>query len=115
MAQAEKSGRPWTNVQYYAKWMKEIGCIDVVEKRYFLPVGTWSKDEKEKKIGRWHMTNYMEFISGITLKLYAALGWSDEEIQVLIARVKNELIEGKVKVYNDMIAVWGRKCPSADD
>ena len=65
-------------------------------------------------MGAWHMQNYMAFVEGITPKAYAALGWSDDEIQVLIAKVKNELRDGTVKIYNDMVAVWGRKPPARE-
>jgi hypothetical protein len=68
----------------------------------FLPAGTWPSDEKAKKMGAWHMKNHMAFVESITPKACAALGWADDEIEVLIAKVKNELRDGTVKIYNDM-------------
>jgi hypothetical protein len=111
MKTAATAGRPWTNVKYYAQWMREIGCIDVVERRFFLPAGTWPTDPRHKKLGGWHLLNYLAFVEGITPKSYAAQGWSDEEIKVLIAKVKAELRDGTVKIYNDMVSVWGRRPP----
>jgi len=114
MKSAEMAGRPWTNVQYYAQWMREIGLVNVVDRRFFLPAGTWPKEERDKKLGAWHLQNYLAFVEGITPKSYAAQGWSDDEIQILIARVKNELKDGTVKIYNDMVAVWGRRPPARE-
>jgi hypothetical protein len=113
MKTAKTAGRPWTNVQYYAQWMREIGLVDVVDRRFFLPAGRWPKEKKDKKLGLYHLENYLAFVAGITPKSYAALGWGDAEIQILIATVSNELKDGTVKIYNDMVAVWGRRPPAA--
>jgi Methyltransferase domain len=112
MKTAANAGRPWTNVQYYAQWMQEIGLIDVVDRRFFLPAGLWPEGERNKKLGVIHLQNYLAFVEGITPKSYAAEGWTDDEIQILIAQVKNELKDGTVKIYNEMVSVWGRRPPA---
>jgi hypothetical protein len=56
----------------------------------------------------------MEFIEGITPRSYASLGWSGREIKVLTAKVKNEILDRYVKIYNDMVAVWGRRLHTAN-
>lgn len=43
-------GRPWTNVQFYKTWMKEIGFEDVLEKTFYWPLNPWVKGGYYKEI-----------------------------------------------------------------
>jgi SAM-dependent methyltransferase len=54
-----KGGRPWNNVQHYAKWMREVGFVDVQEKSFFIATTPWVEGEKEKRLAEWQMENWL--------------------------------------------------------
>jgi Methyltransferase domain len=114
LQEAEKAGRPWTKARYYADYMRNAGFIDVEECRSSLSAGPWPEKEKDKQLGSLHLTNWLQVIDALTPKMFSHAGWGDEEIKVLAATVKSELNEGKIKVYNEMIGVWGRKPSNID-
>ncbi|TAQ84302.1 hypothetical protein B7494_g7376 [Chlorociboria aeruginascens] len=48
-----QTGRVWTNVPNYKRWMEDAGFEDVVEVNYRWPSNQWSDDSKEKLLGAW--------------------------------------------------------------
>jgi hypothetical protein len=48
----EISHRRFFNAEETKQEMKDAGFIDIVEKRYKLPIGPWSSDPKYREIGR---------------------------------------------------------------
>jgi hypothetical protein len=101
--------RPWNNVQHYAKWMKEVGFVDVTEKRFFLPTWGWSEGEKEKRLGEMQLKNWLNAMEGMTARNLARIGWGAEESKSLVEEAKAELLSGAVRPFNDILVVWGRK------
>lgn len=63
----EKMGRTFKIAERSKKLIEEAGFVDVVEKKYKLPVGTWPKDEKLKEIGRWNLLFLTEGLEGMSL------------------------------------------------
>jgi len=105
----EKAGRPWTNAKHYSDWMRDTGFVDIVEHKLILPVGTWSENPKEKELGALHLENWLEGIGGMAPRILTRIGWEEEEVMVLLAHVRSELRNGRVKPYNVALNIWGRK------
>ena len=52
----------------------------------------------------------LEAVEPYTLALFTrVLGWSIDEVQVLIAGIKNELKDRSIHMYGKMHFVYGRK------
>ena len=60
-----------TNMTIYSmkKWMEEAGFINVVEKRYRFPVGTWPRDPKMKELGMWFRAYFEDGMEGYAMAL----------------------------------------------
>ena len=110
--------RPWNNVQYYAQWMREVGFVDVVEEKFFDVIGPWVEGDSDeakdlRKMGAWQVENMLLGLDGMTIKGLARLGWEPDECQVLVAKVREELVNikpgGPLRPYVDLLAVYGRK------
>ena len=102
-------GRPWNNVVNYAEWMREAGFVDVEEKKYFLPTGSWSPGDKDEQLGNWQLLNMLGLIDAFTPKNLAYLGWDEEKSEEFIEAVKEEFRSGKIKGYYDILVVVGKK------
>jgi hypothetical protein len=98
--------------------MREVGFVDVVEQKFFGPNGPWvegdsdeAKDLRDR--GSWQVENMLQGLDGMTTKGLARLGWEPEECKVLVAKVREELMNirpgGPLRPYADILAVYGRK------
>lgn len=60
-----------TNMTMYSmkQWMEEAGFINVVEKRYKFPIGTWPADPKMKELGMWFRAYFEDGMEGYAMAL----------------------------------------------
>ncbi|KAJ0306593.1 hypothetical protein Brms1b_010308 [Colletotrichum noveboracense] len=85
------------------KWVKEAGFVDVVVRKFKLPMGTWPKDPYFKYLGLTNLIQYLDGLDGFSLRAFCdVLGWTKEEVMVLLAHVRKEMKSAKLHIYNDL-------------
>jgi hypothetical protein len=78
-----------------------------------IPIGKWPKDPKLKEIGRFQAIQAAQAIESYTPQIFSnVLGWSQEEIQVFVAKAKNEIKDPSVHLYFPVHILWGRRANS---
>ena len=63
----EKTGRTFKIPHQSRKLIQEAGYVDVVEKRYKMPVGGWMADQKWKEIGECNLQYLTTGLEGMAL------------------------------------------------
>ncbi|WZH50332.1 uncharacterized protein QYS62_011576 [Fusarium acuminatum] len=105
-----KFGKPVDCADKWKDRLIKAGFVDVQQEVRKLPIGPWPKDPKLKELGRYQAVQESKVIDSYTPKLFEyALGWSTDEIQVLMAQVKNELRDPAIHLYLPVYIVWGKK------
>ncbi|KAJ0370968.1 hypothetical protein COL26b_009859 [Colletotrichum chrysophilum] len=81
--------------------LKSEGFETVNYMQRVVPMGTWPKDRELKEIGRWFRVQFLEMaLEAYTLALFTRAGnWKNEEVQVLLALVREELKSDKIHLY----------------
>ncbi|EOO00873.1 putative umta methyltransferase family protein [Phaeoacremonium minimum UCRPA7] len=107
---AAKFGKPLDIAPKWKNKVEATGFVDVQERILKLPVGTWPKDAKLKEVGSLQYYQQLQAVDSYTPGMIArVLGWSDPEVQVLMAKVKSELKDPTIHLYLPVHFVWGRK------
>jgi len=106
---SEIARRPLRIADKIAGLMREIGFEDVHERVYKWPIGPWSKEPKEKEIGRWSFVGALDSCSLAMALLTRYLGWRKEEVDILVAKAMNEIKNGRMHIYATVYFVYGRK------
>ncbi|CAK7227828.1 hypothetical protein SCUCBS95973_006673 [Sporothrix curviconia] len=92
------------------QWMADAGFVGIVEKRYALPINPWPRGRENKVLGAMEMTNLLEVAHGITSAVFTkALGWSVEEVEVFLTKVRKELQDRSIHAYLPVVAIYGQK------
>jgi hypothetical protein len=100
MEATAKIGKDWTRVRCYKEYLEEAGFVDVVEKKYEWPVGTWAKGKKAKTLGLWFREDLLSGLDGFTMALLTrALGMSTAEVELLLVGVREDIKSNKVHFY----------------
>lgn len=99
---AAKSGRPWTNVQHYKRWMEELGFEDVVEKKFYWPTSAWAKGEYYKTVAAWWQTDLLAGIEGISLKVMGVMGWEADKVREFLVDVRKDVKDTSIHAYLPM-------------
>ncbi|KAI9679520.1 MAG: hypothetical protein M1817_005542 [Caeruleum heppii] len=90
--------------------MMQAGFTNIVIRNFRLPIGPWAAEEQKREIGAAQLVAMLEGIQGLTLALWTRfLGWSDQEVEVCLAHVRNEFKSKKVHSYWPLYAVYGQK------
>ncbi|KAL3466923.1 S-adenosyl-L-methionine-dependent methyltransferase [Aspergillus heterothallicus] len=90
--------------------MIKAGFVDVVERRFKVPIGAWPSDHRLKELGLYNRLQWTEGIEGWTMYLLTAvLGWTREEVEVYLARMRKGLQDPSIHAYQDYTVVYGRK------
>lgn len=107
---AGRFGKPLDGAPTWLEKFKAVGFTDVRQEIRKVPIGTWPKDPHLKEIGKYQIVQEQQVIDSYTPGIFSrVLGWKEAEIQVLIAKVKNDLKRPGVHLYIPTYFVWGRK------
>lgn len=100
MEGTSRLGKDWTRVRKYKEYLEEAGFVDVVERKYEWPVGTWAKGKRNKLLGAWYREDLMSGLQGFSLGvLTRAMGMSVDEVEVLLVGVREDIRSNKIHVY----------------
>ncbi|KAL2219325.1 S-adenosyl-L-methionine-dependent methyltransferase [Thermoascus aurantiacus ATCC 26904] len=103
---ANKFGKRINNAPLWKERMEKAGFVDVKES---VPIGPWPKDPKLKEIGRYQQIQQIMAVESYTPALFSCvLGWNQMELEVLMAKVQNELKDRSIHVYALLYFVYGR-------
>jgi hypothetical protein len=95
-----REGRPGVKLQ---EWVKDAGFTNIEHRKFPAPIGIWPKAPEMKKIGGMNYIAVSEGLEAFSLKLFeVALGWKTEEIQVLLALVRKDLVNPNIHPLYDL-------------
>ncbi|TAQ87970.1 hypothetical protein B7494_g3709 [Chlorociboria aeruginascens] len=103
-------GRDWHCTAKFKQYFKDAGFEDVVEKKFTWPINSWPRDPKNKLVGMYQMTNVLDGIQGMSMKvLTTALKMSTAEVEVLLMDVRNDMRKRSIHAYWPVYVIYGRK------
>jgi len=97
-----KGGRPWIHPEFYKRYLEEAGFVDVVERRFYWPIGTWAKGKYYQTLGKCCQEVALTGLEAISLRVMGALGWNVDEIRVFLARVREDMKNPALHAYMNM-------------
>ncbi|KAM0548531.1 hypothetical protein ACHAPJ_009854 [Fusarium lateritium] len=107
-----KTGRTWEIARdgRQEEYMREAGFTDLVTKSWKLPVGAWPQDKKLKQVGLYNGAFIDTSIDGFAIfPIGEVLGWSKEEVTVLVSHMRKALKEPRTLPYYTAHMVYGRR------
>ncbi|TQN64814.1 Secondary metabolism regulator LAE1 [Colletotrichum shisoi] len=97
-------------------WVKGAGFRNVVHKHYKIPIGPWAKEPHYKDIGMINLIQLLDGLEAFTLKPFCSvLGWTTEEVRVLLAQVRKEMKSGVFHAHLNYHVVYGQKVESEEE
>ncbi len=100
MEAMEKMGRPVIAAQQWKPLLEQCGFEDVTQTIYKWPINRWPRDKKYKDLGMWSLANMDSALEPSSLApLTRALGWSREEVLVLVSNARKVLRDTSVHAY----------------
>jgi SAM-dependent methyltransferase len=96
----EVMGTPVDAPKTWRETMERAGFIDVQETIFKVPQGVWPKDKTLKKIGAFENHSLTTGLEAYLMRGYTQiLGGRPEELQVIVAKARDELRNPKIHSY----------------
>ncbi len=93
--------------------MEQIGYVNCQVIPVKMPIGPWPKNKRLRQAGLWFLVGILEGLTGLSVRLFTqVLGWSNEEMEVLLMEARNEMKTKKVHSYCPYYIVFGQKPPT---
>jgi hypothetical protein len=97
------AGRELTMGPKLKDWMTQAGFTQVTEMTYKWPINDWPKDKTYKTIGLWSRENTLGLLQAVAMApLTRFLGWSMQEVEVLLAGARKDLADRRIHAYWNM-------------
>lgn len=85
-------------------WVKDAGFVNVSVRTYKVPLGPWPRDARMKEVGLLNLMQVIEGLEAFSYRLFTGvLGWELGEVQVLNAKVKEEI---KGRAHHAYYVLW---------
>ncbi|KAK1640153.1 methyltransferase domain-containing protein [Colletotrichum phormii] len=98
----------------FKDWVTEAGFTNITHETYKLPIGTWPKDPHYKELGLCNLVQILDGLEAFNLRLLTGvLGWTKEEVMVMLAACRNELKTGAFHARMEFHVVYAQK-PEAE-
>jgi hypothetical protein len=80
--------------------LRDAGFVNITERRLPIPTSPWPKGRRDKVLGAMEMQNLLEVAHGITMSVFTrALGWKAEDVEALLAEVRENLQDRRIHTY----------------
>lgn len=96
----DRLGRPVRAAQQWKEIMEAVGFEDVVETVFKWPTNRWPRAKPFKDLGMWSLANMDQALEAATLApLTRTLGWTKEEVLVLVSQARTVLRDPTVHAF----------------
>jgi hypothetical protein len=93
-----------------AENLRDAGFVNVEEKSFKVPIGTWPKNKTLQLIGLYLRTVLIEGLQAISLgPLTRGLNWTKEEVEILLVDVRKCLMDSSQHTYYTFHSIYGQK------
>lgn len=98
-----KMGRDMTAAAQHKERMEKAGYVDVTVVTVKWPVNTWPKHRHMKTLGMWSKENTLDALEALAMApLTRVLGWSPENVQMLLAGARTDIKNSGIHAYWNM-------------
>ncbi|KAK2051778.1 methyltransferase domain-containing protein [Colletotrichum caudatum] len=112
----DRMGRDARPGPKFKDWVRGAGFVNITHKQFKMPIGPWPKDPYYKDIGMCNLIQILNGLEAFTLRIFCGvLGWTRDEVLVMLAMVRNELKSGAFHARYDFHVVYAQKPKGADD
>ncbi|UNI24088.1 hypothetical protein JDV02_009865 [Purpureocillium takamizusanense] len=90
--------------------MREVGFVNVTERIFHVPIGTWPKNKVLKTVGLYWRTILLDGIQAIALgPLTRGLHWEREQVELFLMDVRRGYQDNSALMYMPLHIVYGQK------
>ncbi|TQV93396.1 hypothetical protein V2A60_010191 [Cordyceps javanica] len=92
------------------KMLQEAGYVNVTERVFHVPIGTWPKNKVLKTVGLYWRTILLDGLQAIALgPMVRGLNWKREEVEVFLTSVRRAYHDNNALMYMPLHIIYAQK------
>ncbi|GAB1735556.1 hypothetical protein NU219Hw_g4134t1 [Hortaea werneckii] len=116
---ADRAGRSLATQTTMRSKIERAGFVNVHDHLFKCPIGAWPKNKTLKEAGRINFHHWSSGLDGWAMFLLTKFGapkpWTADEVRVYVAKVRRELMNGRLHIWHYTRRVWAQKPEIATD
>ncbi|KAI1379690.1 S-adenosyl-L-methionine-dependent methyltransferase [Hypoxylon crocopeplum] len=93
-----------------ATLMRQCGYVNVTQRVFHIPIGTWPKNKTLKSVGLYWKTILLDGIQAIALgPMTRGLHWRREQVETFLVSVRRGYHDNSMLLYMPLVCVYGQK------
>ncbi|KAI2617106.1 S-adenosyl-L-methionine-dependent methyltransferase [Hypoxylon sp. NC1633] len=93
-----------------ASMMRQCGYVNVTERVFHIPIGTWPRNKTLKSVGLYWKTILLDGIQAIALgPMTRGLHWQREQVETFLVSVRRGYHDNSMLLYMPLVCVFGQK------
>jgi SAM-dependent methyltransferase len=94
----------------FARLLAEAGFQEIRSETHAWPINRWPRDKVMKERGMWVMQNFLQGLHGFSMAYFTrGLGWKPQEVEVIVAKVREQSMDKRSHVYMPISFFWARR------
>lgn len=90
--------------------LQEAGYVNVTERVFHVPIGTWPKNKVLKTVGLYWRTILLDGLQVIALgPMMRGLNWKREEVEVFLTGVRRAYHDNAALMYMPLHIIYAQK------
>jgi hypothetical protein len=100
---SQNLGMPLTYSTKYKHELKKLGFERITERKYAVPINSWTPNQGLKRVGDLMTTNLLMAIDIITMPVFTqGLGWPQEAVETLLEDVRKEVGDTRLHSFTTL-------------
>ena len=85
------------------QWVRDAGFVDVQVFKVPVPIGSWPRDKRLKRMGVFNWTQIFEGLQAVSLRLFLnVLKWTQSELEALLMEVRADMKNKDIHALYDV-------------
>ncbi|KAI1076969.1 S-adenosyl-L-methionine-dependent methyltransferase [Whalleya microplaca] len=107
---ASRTGRDWGAAVRWAEMLRDLGFINVTERREAIALSPWPKGRQNKEYSILLQHDVLNMLEPVSMALFTrVLGWEPQRVRDFLELVKHDVRDTKLHAYSEGVHVYGQK------
>lgn len=103
-------GRRWDNVKNYRRWLDELVCVDIIERKVQSALSPWATGKRNKEMALLVQHDLVAGLEAMSMALFTRfLGWEAQIVKEFLARVQGDIKNTKIHACVNNLHIYARK------
>ncbi|KAI1324902.1 S-adenosyl-L-methionine-dependent methyltransferase [Xylariaceae sp. FL0255] len=107
---SSRAGRDWTAAARYSEMLRDLGFVNIHERREAVALSPWVKGVQNKHISLLLQQDILRMLEPVSMALFTrVLGWDQQHVLDFLELVKRDVQDTRIHAFSEGVHVYAQK------